>query len=135
VPPITPDVFELAESLGARFVFLEVQRQFSMPPDAAPDESGRSRPPGGLVEQYLDYTYPYTVAHRARDINYQARIRELDGVVHYVQSFCHRNLEDVVFRRLLSLPMLTVECDCPGGLGAPARARLENFVQVLGENQ
>lgn len=135
VPPITPDVFELAESLGARFVFLEVQRQFSMPPDAAPGEDGTSRPPSSIVEQYLDYSYPYTVAHRARDIKNQARIRRLDGIVHYVQSFCHRNLEDVVFRRLLSAPMLTVECDCPGTLGATARARLENFVQVLGENQ
>jgi benzoyl-CoA reductase/2-hydroxyglutaryl-CoA dehydratase subunit BcrC/BadD/HgdB len=135
VPPVTGDIFPLAESLGARFVFLEVQRQFSMPPDAAPDESGRSQQPSGLVEQYLAYTYPYTVAMRARDINHQARIRRLDGVVHYVQSFCHRNLEDVLFRRLLSMPMLTVECDCPGNLGATARARLENFVQVLGENQ
>lgn len=135
VPPITPDVFDLAESLGARFVFHEVQRQFSMPADAAPDELGETAPARDIVEQYIDYTYPYTVAHRARDINLQAERRSIDGVVHYVQSFCHRNLEDVVFRRLLKVPMLTVECDCPGGLGASARARLENFVQVLGENQ
>lgn len=135
VPPITPGVFELAESLGARFVFLEVQRQFAMPRDAAPDEEGRTSPPMDICEQYLAYTYPYTVARRARDINLQSGIRRLDGVVHYVQSFCHRNLEDVVFRRLLDKPMLTVECDCPGNFGASARARLENFVQVLGENQ
>lgn len=135
VPPITPGVFDLAESLGARFVFHEVQRQFSMPPDAAPDEAGNARPARDIVEQYINYTYPYTVAHRARDINLQASRRRLDGIVHYVQSFCHRNLEDVVFRKLLRPPMLTVECDCPGGLGASARARIENFVQVLGENQ
>lgn len=127
VPPITPGVYDLAESLGARFVFHEVQRQYSMPPDTAPA--------GDLVQQYLDYTYPYTVAKRARDINRQAKKRRLDGVVHYVQSFCHRNLEDVLFRRLIQMPMLTVECDCPGTLGASARSRLENFVQVLGENQ
>ncbi|MHB8897025.1 MAG: 2-hydroxyacyl-CoA dehydratase family protein [Candidatus Geothermincolia bacterium] len=135
VPPITPGIFDLAESLGARFVFHEVQRQFAMPPDAAPDESGHVRPARDVVEQYMNYTYPYTVARRARDINLQAAKRRLDGIVHYVQSFCHRNLEDVVFRRLLEAPMLTLECDCPGGLGASARARLENFVQVLGENQ
>ncbi len=133
-PPITPEVFDLAGSLGARFVFHEVQRQFSMPPDAAPDESGGACPPADIVEQYLAYTYPYTVAGRALDINNQSRIRRLDGVVHYVQSFCHRNMEDVIFRREIPLPMLTIECDCPGGLGATARARLENFVQVLGEN-
>jgi benzoyl-CoA reductase/2-hydroxyglutaryl-CoA dehydratase subunit BcrC/BadD/HgdB len=135
VPPVTPLMFEAAETLGARFVFHEVQRQFSMPPDAAPDASGEFSPPGDIVEQYLDYTYPYTVAGRASDINRQARARSLDGIVHYVQSFCHRNLEDVVFRRLLELPMLTVECDCPGFLGATALARVENFIQVLGENQ
>lgn len=134
VPPVTPGIFDLAESLGARFVFHEVQRQFAMPPDAAPDDSGIATPPADIVAQYIDYTYPYTVAHRARDINTQSETRGLDGIVHYVQSFCHRNLEDVVFRRLLKVPMLTVECDCPGGLGASARARLENFIQVLGEN-
>jgi benzoyl-CoA reductase/2-hydroxyglutaryl-CoA dehydratase subunit BcrC/BadD/HgdB len=135
VPPVTPTIFESARSLGARFVFHEVQRQFSMPPDAAPDRSGDFAPPGDIVEQYLAYTYPYTVAGRASDINRQARVRGLDGIVHYVQSFCHRNLEDVVFRRLIELPMLTVECDCPGMIGATALARLENFIQVIGENQ
>jgi len=131
VPPITPEVFDVAEAAGARFVFHEVARQFSMPPDA----TGALRPAPDLVEQYSAYTYPYTVADRARDINNQSRVRGLDGVVHYVQSFCHRNLEDVVFRRLITSPMLTVECDCPGTLGGTARARLENFIQVLGENQ
>ena len=131
VPPITPEVFEVAEAAGARFVFHEVARQFSMPPDA----TGAVRPARDLVEQYSAYTYPYTVADRARDINHQSDVRALDGVVHYVQSFCHRNLEDVVFRRSIERPMLTVECDCPGTLGATSRARLENFIQVLGENQ
>ncbi len=134
VPPVSPGVFDLVESLGARFVFHEVQRQFAMPPDAAPDESGGFHPAGDLVEQYLHYTYPYTVLRRARDINLQARLRGLDGLVHYVQSFCHRNLEDVLFRKLIELPMLTLECDCPGEPGAAGRARLENFIQVLGEN-
>ncbi len=131
VPPITPEVFDVAEAAGARFVFHEVARQFSMPPDA----TGAMRPAHDLLDQYTAYTYPYTVADRARDINNQSRVRGLDGVVHYVQSFCHRNLEDVVFRGLIDLPMLTVECDCPGTLGGTARARLENFIQVLGENQ
>jgi benzoyl-CoA reductase/2-hydroxyglutaryl-CoA dehydratase subunit BcrC/BadD/HgdB len=131
VPPITLDIFEAAETAGARFVFNEVPRQFSMPPDASP-----GLPPAtDLVGQYTAYTYPYTVAGRAADINEQASKRELDGIVHYVQSFCHRNLEDVEFRRLLTRPMVTVECDCPGNLGAPALSRLENFIQVLGENQ
>lgn len=125
VPPVTTDIFPLAEELGARFVYHEVQRQFSMPgSDTAKD----------LAAQYLDYTYPYSVGDRARDIEREAGARALDGVVHYVQSFCHRNMEDVIFTRELGLPLLTIECDCPGGLGATARSRLENFIQVLGEN-
>jgi benzoyl-CoA reductase/2-hydroxyglutaryl-CoA dehydratase subunit BcrC/BadD/HgdB len=131
VPPVTADIFEAAESAGARFVFHEVARQFSMPPDATPT----APPPEDLVGQYIAYTYPYTVARRAADINHQSAMRGLDGIVHYVQSFCHRNLEDVEFRRLLEPPMLTVECDCPGRLGGAGLARLENFIQVLGENQ
>lgn len=123
VPPVIPDIFPLVEATGARFVFHEVQRQFSMP-GAARD----------LADLYLSYTYPYTLAGRAVDINRECELRRIDGLVHYVQSFCHRNLEDVVFSRSLERPALTVECDCPGELGAPARSRLENFIQVLGEN-
>jgi benzoyl-CoA reductase/2-hydroxyglutaryl-CoA dehydratase subunit BcrC/BadD/HgdB len=123
VPPITTGIFAWAESLGARFVYHEVQRQFSMP--------GRH---SDLADLYLAYTYPYSVRGRAEDINLQSKMRSLDGLVHYVQSFCHRNMEDVILSRVVGLPMLTVECDCPGELGATARARLENFIQVLGEN-
>jgi benzoyl-CoA reductase/2-hydroxyglutaryl-CoA dehydratase subunit BcrC/BadD/HgdB len=123
VPPITTEIFEWAESLGARFVFHEVQRQFSMPGSHT-----------DLARQYLDYTYPYSVRGRADDINLQSRMRQVDGILHYVQSFCHRNMEDVIFTGVLEPPTLTVECDCPGTLGATAKARLENFIQVLGEN-
>jgi benzoyl-CoA reductase/2-hydroxyglutaryl-CoA dehydratase subunit BcrC/BadD/HgdB len=123
VPPITTPIFSLVESLGARFVYHEVQRQFSMP--------GRHT---DLAEQYSDYTYPYSVRARAEDINVQSRVRNLDGIVHYVQSFCHRNMEDVIFSSTIERPMITIECDCPGELGATGRARLENFIQVLGEN-
>jgi benzoyl-CoA reductase/2-hydroxyglutaryl-CoA dehydratase subunit BcrC/BadD/HgdB len=123
VPPIEPGIFEMAEQAGARFVFHEVQRQFSMPFEAK-----------DLVRQYLLYTYPYSVMGRVRDINEQARARRLDGLVHYVQSFCHRNMEDAIFSSALDLPLLTIECDCPGGLGAAARSRLESFIQILGEN-
>ncbi|MBN1289350.1 MAG: 2-hydroxyacyl-CoA dehydratase [Actinobacteria bacterium] len=123
VPPIAPDIFDFAESLGARFVFHETQRQFSMP-----------EPAENLIEMYLAYTYPYTVQGRSTDINRECERRNIDGLVHYVQSFCHRNLENVVFNKTLDRPMLTIECDWPGPINATTRARLENFVQVLGEN-
>ena len=123
VPPINPEIFSRVEQLGARFVFHEVARQFSMP-----------NPAQDLIEQYLDYTYPYTLRARAGDVNRESGRRHLDGLVHYVQSFCHRNMEDVVFIKALDAPLLTVECDCPGELGAAAVSRLESFIQVLGEN-
>ncbi|MDD5448602.1 MAG: 2-hydroxyacyl-CoA dehydratase family protein [Actinomycetota bacterium] len=123
VPPIDPEIFSFAESLGARFVFLEVQRQYSMP-----------FPGASLVGMYLAYTYPYSVRGRCEDINRECKRRGVDGIIHYVQSFCYRNLEDVIFSERLETPMITIEADCPGGLSAPARSRLENFIQVLGEN-
>lgn len=127
VPPITPGIFDLAEELGARFVFAEVQRQFAMPHELAIGA-------GALAAQYTTYTYPYSVSGRSVDINREVHRRGIDGIVHYVQSFCHRNMEDVIFNRSIEVPAITVECDSPGDLGATARARLENFVQVLGEN-
>lgn len=123
VPPINPDIFEMVEGLGARFVFHEVQRQFSIPMIR-----------GKIEEIYSRYTYPYSLSGRAEDINREVRRRGIDGLVHYVQSFCHRNLEDVVLAAELDSTMLTVECDCPGDISAPSRSRLENFIQVLGEN-
>jgi benzoyl-CoA reductase/2-hydroxyglutaryl-CoA dehydratase subunit BcrC/BadD/HgdB len=123
VPPIDADIFGLVETMGARFVFCEVQRQFALP------AGGET-----LEELYLRYTYPYTVAGRVADINREAELRRIDGIVHYVQSFCHRNLEDVIFNSSLSRPMLTLECDCPGVPAATTVSRLENFIQVLGEN-
>ncbi|MDD5748663.1 MAG: 2-hydroxyacyl-CoA dehydratase family protein [Actinomycetota bacterium] len=123
VPPVVPDIFEIVEEMGARFVFHEVQRQFAML--GSYDD---------LVSMYLDYTYPYDLMARVSDINRESRARQIDGIIHYVQSFCHRNLEDVIFSRKLEKPMLTVECDCPGELGASALSRIESFIQVLGEN-
>ena len=48
VPPIFTDLYAYLESMGARVVFNEVQRQFAMPYDE-PD----------LIEQYRRFTYPY----------------------------------------------------------------------------
>ena len=57
VPPIFDDLYPFLESLGARVVFNETQRQFAMPFDT-PD----------MVEQYRAYTYPYDIFHRLSDI-------------------------------------------------------------------
>jgi benzoyl-CoA reductase/2-hydroxyglutaryl-CoA dehydratase subunit BcrC/BadD/HgdB len=123
VPPIMSDLHRVLEELGAAVVYNEVPRQFAMPAAAGED--------GGLVEQYLAYTYPYDVFHRLEDIRRQVELRRLDGLVHYTQSFCFRQMQDLVMRQSLRLPMLTLEGDRVGPVDARTRLRLEAFVDVL----
>jgi len=120
VPPIITDLYEALESMGARVVFNEIQRQFSMPYDAADP-----------VEQYLLYTYPYGAFARLPDITRELEARKVDGVVHYTQTFCFRQIEDLVFRDKINLPLLTLEGDKPGKLDARSRMRLEAFISML----
>jgi benzoyl-CoA reductase/2-hydroxyglutaryl-CoA dehydratase subunit BcrC/BadD/HgdB len=120
IPPIVPALYEFVEAMGARVVFNETQRQFAMP-----------RPAGSLAEQYARYTYPYGVFPRIEDIRAESERRELDGLIHYVQSFCHRRIEDRILRDRLRLPILTLEADRPGPLSGQLKTRLETFVQML----
>jgi len=120
VPPIFSDLYEAVESLGGRVVFNEVQRQFSMP--YACDD---------LVEQYLRYTYPYDIRGRIEDIQKAIRERELEGLVHYTQTFCHRQIYDIILKESLSLPILTLEGDRPGKIDARTFNRLETFMEIL----
>jgi len=120
VPPILTDLYDYVEKLGARVVYNEVQRQFAMP--FAVDD---------IVEQYRLYTYPYGVFGRIDDIRAESERRNLDGLIHYVQSFCFRQIEDMIFREKLDAPILTVEGDKPGRLDARTRLRLESFCDML----
>lgn len=122
VPPILDDFYDVAEEYGARFVFNEVQRQFSMP-----DRKG------GLVHQYRAYTYPYDIFHRLSFILPELELRGVHGVIHYVQSFCHRQIEDLILRKKIPLPVLTIEGDQPGRVDERTRIRLQAFVELLGD--
>jgi benzoyl-CoA reductase/2-hydroxyglutaryl-CoA dehydratase subunit BcrC/BadD/HgdB len=55
----------------------------------------------------------------------------VDGIIHYVQSFCFRRIEDRILREATRLPVLTVECDLPGPVSGQLRTRLEAFIQML----
>jgi benzoyl-CoA reductase/2-hydroxyglutaryl-CoA dehydratase subunit BcrC/BadD/HgdB len=114
----------VAESLGIGIVFNEFQRQFSMPYETS-----------ALAEQYSLYTYPYDVSFRLEDIKKEIKRRRLDGMLHYVQSFCHRYLEDKILRQNLDLPILTLEFDRPGEMDARSRTRLEAFAEMLRQNK
>jgi len=120
VPPVFSGFYEFLESIGARVVFNEVQRQFSMP-------SGQK----DIVEKYLEYTYPYDISGRLQDINQAIRERRLDGLIHYTQTFCYRQLYDIILRENLPIPLLTLEGDRPGRIDSRTALRIETFVEML----
>ncbi len=114
------DLYPYLESLGARVVFNEVQRQFTMP-----------CPGGSLAEQYASYTYPYSINKRLEDIKSEIERRRVDGLIHYVQAFCHRGIGDIIFRDVLKLPILTLEGNDSFFLTQHVKTRLEAFLDVL----
>lgn len=122
VPPIYSDLFDYVESLGARVVFNEVQRQFTMV-----NGIGNS----DLVEVYRLFTYPYSIEGRLEDIKKQIELRQLDGIIHYTQAFCFRGIEDIVIRNQIGIPILTLEGDRPGSLDARTKLRIESFIDIL----
>jgi benzoyl-CoA reductase/2-hydroxyglutaryl-CoA dehydratase subunit BcrC/BadD/HgdB len=84
-----------------------------------------------LAEQYLRYTYPYDIFARLADLEEAVKERRLDGLVHYTQSFCFRQMFDQIIRERLGIPVLTIEGDRPTPLDSRTRMRLEAFVDVL----
>ena len=120
VPPIFPDLYDFIEDLGGRVVFNETQRQFSLPHGCT-----------GIVERYLRYTYPYGTFARISDIREEMKRRRLDGIIHYVQAFCYRVVEDMILKENLPLPMITIEGDLPKGLDMRTTMRVEAFMEML----
>jgi benzoyl-CoA reductase/2-hydroxyglutaryl-CoA dehydratase subunit BcrC/BadD/HgdB len=114
------DLYRHLERHGARAVFNEVQRQFAMP------EPGES-----LAEQYANYTYPYSIHERLRDIKAELRRRQVNGVIHYVQAFCHRGIGDIIFRDAIDLPVLTLEGNDDFFLTSHTKTRIEAFLDML----
>lgn len=120
VPPIFPEIYDFIENLGGRVVFNEVQRQFTFP--FKTDD---------LIEQYLLYTFPYDVFSRIKDIKREIERRQIDGVIHYTQSFCHRAIHDLILKRELNVPVVTIEGDKPLGLDARTKLRLQTFLEMI----
>jgi benzoyl-CoA reductase/2-hydroxyglutaryl-CoA dehydratase subunit BcrC/BadD/HgdB len=114
------ELYSFLESNKARVVYNEIQRQFAMP-----------QPGDSLAEQYSNYTYPYSIYERLRDITTELRMRQIDGVIHYVQAFCHRAIADIVFREAIDLPVLTIEGNDDFFLNNHLRTRLEAFADML----
>ncbi|MFZ5642019.1 MAG: 2-hydroxyacyl-CoA dehydratase family protein [Bacillota bacterium] len=120
VPPIMDDIYDYVEGRGARVVYNEVQRQFSMPFKVT-----------DLTEQYRLYSYPYGIFYRLEDIQREISRRRLDGLIHYAQSFCYRQIEDMLIRKMVKVPILTLEGDRPNKLDARTRLRIDSFIEML----
>jgi benzoyl-CoA reductase/2-hydroxyglutaryl-CoA dehydratase subunit BcrC/BadD/HgdB len=88
-------------------------------------------PAGSLTEQYLRYTYPYSIFERLADIRAETARRRVRGIVHYVQSFCFRQIEDILLRKEIGIPVLTLEGDMPGPLDGRSKIRIQAFVEML----
>jgi benzoyl-CoA reductase/2-hydroxyglutaryl-CoA dehydratase subunit BcrC/BadD/HgdB len=125
VPPVfAGELYDFVERQGARVVFNEIQRQFAMPCRT-----------NSLAEQYSSYTYPYSIFDRLNDILPQLRERQVDGVIHYVQAFCHRGIGDIIFRHRIDLPILTLEGNNDYMLTQHLKTRLEAFLDMLRRRQ
>ena len=114
------DLYEYLETNEARVVFNEIQRQFAMPHHTP-----------SLAEQYASYTYPYSIYDRLKDITAELKKRRVDGVIHYVQAFCHRGIGDIIFREAIKQPILTLEGNDDFLLSQHLKTRVEAFIDML----
>ena len=120
VPPIFSDFYDFLEEKQARIIFNETQRQFTFPSRLS-----------DYIERYLDYTYPYSLLFRLEDIKRQIKQRGIKGIIHYTQSFCHHQMDHILLKENLSIPVLMLEGDRPLGLDGRTRIRLESFIEML----
>ena len=121
VPPIFRNIYETIAELGGDVLFNEVQRQFSQPFET-----------DDIVQQYLSYTYPYSVFDRLQDIRQQIQKRAIDAVIGYNQSFCHLQIDNLILKKYIDLPFLSLEGDTPEELDSRTLLRLESFFDVHG---
>ncbi|GAA0177404.1 2-hydroxyacyl-CoA dehydratase [Clostridium sediminicola] len=124
VPPMTGDLHDFVEEFDARFIFNEVQREFAF---------SRAYKAEDIYYQYYDYTYPYDLDFRIEEIKKAIEERKIDGVIHYTQAFCHKAVEDIVLKKKLNLPMLTIEGDKSNVLDARTKLRIEAFLDMLND--
>ena len=122
VPPMTGDIYSFVEELDADIVYNEVQREFAFP---------RATEAKDIFEQYYDYTYPYDIGFRIKELKKQIQQRKLDGIIHYTQAFCYRAVEDIVLKDKLDIPILNIEGDKLNTLDARTKLRLEAFLDML----
>lgn len=120
VPPFVQNLYDEIERIGGRIVFNEIQRQFAMP---SFEED--------IVAQYQKYTYPYSIFDRIKDIQEQIEARNIKGLIHYTQTFCHRAIQDIVIKKQLNLPILRIESNDNNLVDSKLRTQLEAFIEMI----
>ncbi len=121
VPVIVKGLFDVLAELGVSIVENEVPGEFCLSP-------WRNM---SLQEIYSRYSYPYDSGYRLHRLRERIAASSPRGVVHYQQSFCHRQITALLLKDGLPVPVLGLECDRPGTLDGAARTRLEGFVEML----
>ena len=121
-PPIFPEIYKIIERCGARVVFNEVQRQYAMP-----------YPADSVIDQYLKYTFPYDISKRVEDINAEIERRNIHGVIHYIDITGQAFADEMLFRREIGLPILTVEGGNSLVVNVKTITQISNFVNMLRE--
>jgi len=121
VPCIIKDLFTYIEdNFSAKISYFEVERDFCM---LTNNET--------LEGQYLSFLYPYDVYARIDNINAEVLKRKLDAMIYYTQSFCHRQIDTVLMKNLIKVPLLVVEGDAPSNLDMRTKIRIESFMENL----
>ncbi|HNX01997.1 MAG TPA: 2-hydroxyacyl-CoA dehydratase family protein, partial [Candidatus Cloacimonadota bacterium] len=83
-----------------------------------------------IVDQYLQFTYPYSVQDRLSDITVELKRRNVDAVIGYTQSFCHRQIDHFLMKKYVNIPFMNLEGDQPGILDARTKLRIESFIEI-----
>lgn len=122
VPPMFGEIYDYIESLGGIVIYNEVQREFSFP---------RHKDSSSLYEQYIDYTYPYSLNFRYEIIKREIEKRNIDCVIHYTQSFCHKSIDNIYFKNMLKIPLLNIEGDRSCELDSRTKLRIESFIDMV----
>ncbi len=120
VPTIVSNLFSYLESQSTVVSYFEVENDFAMLSESE-----------DIVQEYSNFNYPYDLEGRIVEIEKQIKLRNLKGIIHYAQAFCHRQLDDVILKSRLSVPVLTIEGDAPGELDMRTKIRIECFLERL----
>jgi hypothetical protein len=146
VPTIIPEIYKFLDEKyydSVKVIYNEMQREFSFIKNifSKKDYKSEKNFKKKYIKQYLDYSYPYFVKYRIFNAKNEIKAKNIDAFIHYTQSFCHKQVDDFLFRENLyyskrrknrsnKFSILTIEEDRPLELSQRTKIRLEAFISV-----